>query len=267
MAKIVNYNVVLKLFILLFTFNSIISCVAKKHTLIKIEGKEIKISENYSNSTDAAIVEKVKKIENSIQPYREKIDADLNIVLSYAPETIDKTGEWQTPMGNFLADLTFEKSNKLFQLREKKSIDICLLNNGGIRSLLSKGNVTARNAYEIMPFENSCVVVGFNSDQIIEIINFIIVDKKPHPLKGLSFSIDTNGVAQNILVNGMPLQRNKLYYVVTTDYLSSGGDNMVFFKSATEKYDLEYKLRNIIIDFFKENKIITYSRDIRISKE
>lgn len=267
MAKIVNYNVVLKLFVLLLTFKVILSCAEKKYTIQKIEGKQIQITEDFLNTSDRRVIENNNKIENTTKPYREKIDFDLNLILSDAPETIDKIGEWQTPMGNFLADLTFEKASKLFQLKEGKTLDICLLNTGGIRSVISKGAVTARNAFEIMPFENSCVVIGFKASHIIEIINFIIEDKKPHPLSGLSFTIDKNNKAQNILVNGSSLQYDKLYYVVTSDYLSNGGDNMVFFKNAIEKYDLEYKLRNLIIDYFKETKVITFNKDVRITKE
>ena len=96
---------------------------------------------------------------------------------------------------------------------------------------------------------------------------YIISEKKPHPLKGLSFTIDKNNQAKNILVNGNPLENDKIYYVVTSDYLSNGGDNMLFFKKGVAQYDLNYKLRNIIIDYFKENKIITANKDIRIFKE
>jgi 2',3'-cyclic-nucleotide 2'-phosphodiesterase (5'-nucleotidase family) len=258
MVKLKNYNVVLKHFVLLLTFIFLISCAEKKYTVTKIEGREIGITDKNSE---------VAEIENFIKPYRDKIDADLNKILADAPETLDKSGEWQTSMGNFLADITFEKSNKVFQMREKKSIDICLLNHGGIRSIIPKGNITARTAYEVMPFENSAIVIGLKSEQILEIVNYIISEKKPHPLKGLTFTIDKNNQPKNILVNGHPLDNNKIYYVVTSDYLSNGGDNMVFFKKGIEQYDLEYKLRNILIDYFKENKIITANKDIRITKE
>jgi len=258
MVKLKNYNVVLKHFVLLLTFTFLISCADKKYIVTKIEGKEIGIT----NSNTEVI-----EIENFIKPFREKIDKDLGVVLSTAPETIDKNGEWQTPMGNFLADITFEKANKLFQLRERKSIDICLLNHGGIRTIISKGDLTARNAYEIMPFENSAVVVALKGEQLFEIVKYIIAEKKPHPLKGMTFTIDKNNTPTLILVGGLPLDFNKLYYVATSDYLSYGNDNMVFFKKSIQKYDLEYKLRNIIIDYFKENKIISANKDIRIIKE
>ncbi len=258
MVKLKNYNGVVKHFVLLLTFTFFISCAEKKYTLTKIEGKEIGITNQNSE---------VPEIENFIKPYRDKIDIDLNAVLANAPETIDKSGEWQTPMGNFLADITLEKSNKVFEMREKKSIAICLLNNGGIRSIIPKGNVTARTAYEVMPFENSAVVIGLKGDQILEIVNYIITEKKPHPLKGLTFGIDKNNQPINILVNRNSVNKSTIYYVVTSDYLSNGGDNMVFFKKGVEYYDLNYKLRNIIIDYFKENKTITANKDIRITKE
>ena len=258
MVKLKNYNVVLKHFVLLLTFTAFISCAEKKYAVTKIEGKEIGITDKNSE---------VVEIENFIKPYRDKIDADLNKVMANAPETLDKSGEWQTSMGNFLADITFEKTNKVFQLREKKSIDICLLNHGGIRSIIPKGNVTARTAYEVMPFENSAIVIGLKAEQILEIVSYIISEKKPHPLKGLTFSIDKNNQPKNILGNGNPLENDKVYYVVTSDYLSNGGDNMLFFKKGIEQYNLDYKLRNIIIDYFKENKVITANKDIRITKE
>lgn len=101
-----------------------------------------------------------KQIENFIKPYREHINKDLDSVLAYCPETLDKsTGKWQTTIGNLMADVTLERGNKVFNLREKKNIDICLLNNGGIRSILPKGNVTARTAFEIMPLKTALLLL------------------------------------------------------------------------------------------------------------
>ncbi|WP_396157273.1 5'-nucleotidase C-terminal domain-containing protein [Flavobacterium sp.] len=258
MVNLKNYNGVVKLFVLLLTFIAVISCAQKKYVITRIEGKQIGITDKNSEVAD---------IENFIKPYRSKIDADLNKILANAPETIDKSGEWQTPMGNFLADITFEKSDNVFQMREKKSIDICLLNNGGIRSIIPKGDVTARTAYEVMPFENNAIVIALKADQIIEMISYIISEKKPHPLQGMTFTIDNNNQPKNILVQGKPLDDNTIYYVVTSDYLSNGGDNMLFFKKGVAQYNIDYKLRNIIIDYFMENKIITANKDVRISKE
>lgn len=258
MVKLKNNSLFLKHFVLFLTFTALVSCAEKKYAVTRIEGKEIPITDKNTENTD---------IENFIKPYRENIDKDLSTVLANAPETIDKSGEWQTPMGNFLSDITFEKSAKIFQIRTQKKLDICLLNHGGIRTIIPKGNVTARNAYEIMPFENSAIVVGLKGAQILEMIDYLIAEKKPHPLHGLTFTITKDNQAKEIKIQGNQIDLEKVYYVVTSDYLVGGGDNMLFFKKGVEKYDLDYKLRNIIIDYFKENKTITAGNGIRIRKE
>ena len=266
-VKLKNYNGVVKCFVKILTFICVVSCAQKKYVLSRIESKEVIIVDKSSESAVSTANAHATTIINFIKPYKDKIDADLNAVLANAPETLDKLGKWQTSMGDFLSNVTFEKAQKVFLLRENKAVDICLLNHGGIRSTIVKGSVTARTAYEVMPFENSAVVIGLKSEEILEIVNYIIAEKKPHPLKGLTFTIDKDNLPKNILVQGKSLNKSKIYYVVTSDYLSNGGDNMLFFKKGVEKYDLEYKLRNIIIDYFKENKIIIVTNDIRITQE
>ena len=258
MVKLKNYNVGLKLFVLLLTFITLISCSSHHYYTTKIEGKKISISENQNG---------IPSIENYIKPYKETIDKDLNEVLAYCPENIEKTGVWQTNMGCFLADITLEKSNPIFLQREQKNIDVCLLNHGGIRTIIPKGNVTARNAYEVMPFENSAVVIGFKGEQLLEIANFIVKEKKPHPLAGMTFTISKDNQVKNILIQGKPVELEKVYYVVTSDYLSNGGDNMIFFKKGVSRCDTNYKLRNIIIDYFKDVDTIRINKDVRIIQE
>ena len=259
MVNLKKYNDVSKLFVIFLTFFFVASCSKQYYNVTKIEGKRIPITEKENQ---------VPEIENFIKPYREHINSDLDSILAYCPETLDKsTGKWQTTIGNLMADVTLNRGNLVFQSREKKNIDICLLNSGGIRSILPKGNVTARTAFEIMPFENSLVVIALKGDQIIEMVDFFIAEKKSHPLSGITFTIDKNKVAKNILVQGKPVQKETVYYVGTNDYLSNGGDNMNFFKKGIQKFDLQYKLRNILIDYFKEVDTIPVIKDIRITEE
>ncbi len=258
MVKLKNYNLVLKHFVLFLTFISIISCNQQKNYITKIEGKKISVSDNKGQ---------VAEIENFIKPYRDHIDKDLSTVLAVAPETLDKSGEWQSNLGCLLADITLQKGNIVYKKRENKNIDICLLNHGGIRSILPKGNVTARTAFQIMPFENSLFVIELKGEQILEMVNYIISEKKPHPLSGLTFVIGKDNAPKNIQVQGKPLENNKIYSVGTSDYLSNGGDNMNFFKKNVGSHDLNYKLRNILIDYFTDVDTISVDKNPRIVKE
>ncbi|WP_395077355.1 5'-nucleotidase C-terminal domain-containing protein [Flavobacterium sp.] len=234
------------------------SC-SKNYNVTKIEGKQINISDKAASNQD---------IENYIAPFRKNIEKDLDSVLAYAPETLDKSkGEWQTTIGDFLANLTLQKANVVFLKREKKNIDICLLNDGGIRAILPKGNVTTRTAFEIMPFENTAIVIALKGEQIEEIANHIVTVKKPHPIAGLTFTIDKDNKVKNIKVKNEVLQLNRIYYVVTSDYLSNGGDNMDFFKKGVQSFDLNYKLRNILIDYLKDIDTIAVPSEIKIAKE
>jgi 2',3'-cyclic-nucleotide 2'-phosphodiesterase (5'-nucleotidase family) len=47
-----------------------------------------------------------------------------------------------------------------------------------------------------------------------------------------------------------PIDINKTYFVATNDYLYEGGDNMDFFKTNDSLYTLDYKVRNVLIDYF-----------------
>ena len=259
MVNLKNYNRVLKLFVIFLTLFLISSCGKQNYKVSKIEGKRITITDKEKQDP---------KIEHYIKPYREHINKDLDSVLAYCPETLDKSnGKWQTTIGNLMADVTLQRGNTVFMAREKKNIDLCILNHGGIRSILPKGNVTARTAFQIMPFENSLVVIALKGEQILELVDYFIATKKPHPLSGITFTIGKDNVAKNILIQGKPVEKESIYYVATNDYLSNGGDNMNFFKKGTQKFDLDYKLRNILIDYFKEVDTIPIINNVRISVE
>lgn len=258
MVKLKKYNGFLKLFVIFLTLFFITSC-SKNYNLTKIEGKQLPITEKAPQTPE---------IETFITPYRNNINKDLDSILAYCPETLEKsTGKWQTSIGNLIADVCLKRGNTVFNAREKKDIDLCFLNHGGIRAILPKGNVTKRTAFEIMPFENNLVVLALKGEQLVVMTSYIIKEKKPHPLAGMTFTISKDNTPKNILVQGKPLDTNKTYYVATNDYLANGGDNMNFFLKTTQKFDLNYKLRNVLIDYFKEVDTIPVAKDIRITEE
>jgi 2',3'-cyclic-nucleotide 2'-phosphodiesterase (5'-nucleotidase family) len=258
MINLKKYNVQRANFVLFLTILFLGSCSHHKYFVSKIESNQYQIVDT---------INKNSMVEEFIKPYRNQVNAELEKVLTYATETIDKNGEWQTPIGNLLSDITIQKSNIIFKKRENKEIDFCLLNNGGIRSIIPKGNVSTKVAYEIMPFENTAVVISLKGEFLIDIANYIISNKKPHPISGFTFTISKENQPIDILIQGKPLDINQTYYVVTSDYLANGGDNMDFFKKGITKYDVDYKIRNILIDYFKETDTIRTNNSIRIKVE
>jgi len=246
----------MKHFVLIITFSLLLFGCKTSYEIVKIEGKQIGVSDPTAEQPE---------LENFIKPYREHINKDLDSVLAFCPETLDKSkGEWQTNIGNFMADVCLSGSNKIFSKRYNKSIDLCLLNHGGIRSIIPKGNVTTRTAFEVMPFENNMVVIALKGSQINELVAHIIKEKKPHPLSGMKLILDRNLLVKSIMIQDKELDLNAIYYVATSDYLANGGDNMQFFLTNEGVFDLDYKIRNILIDYFKEVNTVEASSVPRI---
>ncbi|MFY8187215.1 MAG: 5'-nucleotidase C-terminal domain-containing protein [Flavobacterium sp.] len=206
-----------------------------------------------------------KEIEQFIAPYRAHINKEMDSVLAFAPITLEKAkGKWQSNIGNMMADACLLYGNKVFQQRFQKEIDICLLNSGGIRNIIPQGNITTRTAFEVMPFENSLVVMELTGAQIKEMIQLFLADKKPHPLSGIQLEINADDQLLSAKINGQNIENEHYYFIATSDYLANGGDNMTFFLKAKNQFPLDYKIRNILIDYFKDNDTISAKTDERI---
>lgn len=247
-------------FVILLTFSFFTSCKSGEYYNYKVDGKKIAVTNsNGENNT----------IEAYIAPYRENITKDLDHVLAFCPETLDKSkGKWQTAIGNLIAKVVYDQGNPIFEKREQKTVDFCLLNNGGIRSIIPQGDVTTRTAFEVMPFENTLIIVGLTGKAVKEMADYFMKEKKPHPLYGIKIYADKSTLAvKNIEINGKVVEDDKIYYVATNDYLANGGDSMNFFRDSDLKFDLDYKLRNILIDYFKKVDILPIITDEKIILE
>lgn len=224
----------------------------------KIEGKRIAIDETLEGD---------KAIEDFVAPFREHINKDLDSVLAYAVgDYSPKTDSLETAIGNFLADIAHEMSNPIYNKRTGKAIDFAILNHGGIRSGISKGPLTARTAYQIMPFENSMVVVELKGEQIKEMLEYLSKSKRANPFSRLSITLDTDNKVSKALLNGKPIDYTKTYSVASIDYLYNGGSGMHFLKKNVGYYPLDYKLRNVIIDYLKKVDTLRLKKDNRFIK-
>lgn len=237
-------------------FKTLLSCFAlialasckTPVTYNKIEGKQIAITDTLPSD---------QKIEDFIKPYRENVNNSLDNVISYAVDTYSKSdGKLNTAIGNLMADALYEQSNPVFKNRSGEDIDFVLLNHGGIRAIISKGNITTRTAYEVMPFENALVVVKLKGEYVKELLDYVVEAKRAHPISQIKIVMDANGDYKSADIKGKPFDINKSYNVLTNDYLLNGGDRMDFFTKRDTVYILDYKIRNAMIDYFTKTDTI-----------
>ena len=242
----------------LFTVLLIISCKNEPQQVVKIEGKLLPINQE---------IESAKEIEDFIEPYKQKVAAEMNTILTYTEIDLVRTdGPLESTLGNLMADLCYERANPVFNSRTNKNIDFALFNYGGIRAGISKGAVKMENAFNLMPFENSLVVVELTADKIEELVAYLIENKRAHPLsKHINLAITKTGYS--LKINNKSLKNDATYFVLTSDYLQNGGDSMNFFKDPISITSIDYKVRNAIIDYFKETDTLKTNLDGRFRIE
>ena len=214
------------------------------NNLYKIEGERLEINDSLSGRAD---------IEEFVAPFREHVNSNLDSVLSYAPETYTKNdGRLNTAIGNLMADLVFEQGNPIYESRTGSSIDMVILNHGGIRAIIPEGDITTRSAYEVMPFENAIVVAELRGEAMQELVEYLSLANRAHPISKMKMALDVNGEIDDVSINGEAIDSSRTYHVATSDYLFYGGDRMHFFKKNDTMVSLDYKIRNAMIDYFKK---------------
>lgn len=236
-------NRLFKHFVIFITICVFTSC-KRSFQVSKTDTVNISISDSISAD---------KKIDSFVKPFREHINRIVDSVLCYNPESLTKNDTpLNTALGNWMADSMYERSDPIYFQRTGKHIDFVLLNHGGIRAGLNKGNMTARTAYEIMPFENKVAVVELSAEKMRELLEFLAVTQRAHPIsKQLNLKIRKDSVVEQALLHSKPLDSFKTFRVATSDYLANLGDQMDFFSNPVSRTDINYLIRNIFIDTFQ----------------
>jgi 5'-nucleotidase / UDP-sugar diphosphatase len=215
--------------------------------------------------------EKVKNSDGKeeIKFVGNQIDEDRTLLeqLSKYPEQVDKLlsekiGETsdvfpnkevrlkETALGDLVADSMLWYTKNL-------GVDFAIQNSGGIRTDLPKGDITKKNVYEIIPFDNSTVVVNLKGSEVKKIFDYIatIAQGKgafPQVSEGVSFTINYDkGVCEDVLIGGKPIDEEKIYKIATNSFVATGGDGYLPFIKSTDPYDTSKFQRDILIEYIK----------------
>lgn len=184
-------------------------------------------------------------LRNFVAPYKIKLEAEMNSVIGQTKEAILKTGTGETPIGNLVADLQKEYAEEYFGY----NIDISIINNGGIRNTLPKGNITLGNIFEISPFDNYLYVLELNAEQVVNLAEFA-AQTKILGINGLHIESQSEELTK-LLVNGKQVEEGKTYLLAVNDYLANGGDGMDMLTDLPRKEQSTILLRELLIDRIK----------------
>jgi len=176
-------------------------------------------------------------IQAFIAPYKEKLAANMDRVIGYAAGDLFRDRP-EGALGNFVIDETERYLQERGWLKDKHYISI--MNHGGLRSPISKGDISVGDIYRLMPFDNTIVLVKLPADELDSIIAYL-KNSGGEPIGGFRIDGDEINFPKDVLLEDT-------LYVITTDYLSNGGDNMSFFKRSYEITNTGIFLREALIE-------------------
>ena len=204
---------------------------------------------NQSNSDYSSVSRVVYDVQSTgvdssiyytILPYKTELDAQMNTVLCYSSKDMRKSKP-ESLLGNWTSDVCLEMAQELYS----DDIDLSFFNTGGLRSPLPQGDITKRDLFKLMPFENELVVLELNKVEMLDLKSYFnITEGQP-----IAF-------ADNFTLN------DTLFLVLTTDYLANGGDKMKFFKDKTQ-HKVGVKMRDALINYCTRQDTISSNLDER----
>lgn len=171
------------------------------------------IDEQYFSSQD-------DNMERYLKRLKRKMDQQMNVEVGYSDRELSNDIPNELPY--LLTRLLCEHVQTLSVMQDGDSVDIALLNYGGIRASLPQGMLTVGDFYRIVPFENLIVLLDIKGSELQKIVE---VERKRDVAAFYGLQIAENN--QKIIVNGKNLVPEETYRIVTVDFIASGGDNIL----------------------------------------
>lgn len=166
-----------------------------------------------------------------IENLRVKMGEKLNEVIGEASADMPKFKP-QSPLSNFLTDQLYIFGYQYFKnIGIHDSIDLSLINFGGIRASLNAGKITIENMYQIAPFDNYAVIVYVKGSELRKMYKRF--SEKENGALSQSQTTFQNGRIVSYTIKGAPIDDQKVYKMITLDFLQNGGDGFlegVFFE-------------------------------------
>ncbi|MCH2224009.1 MAG: 5'-nucleotidase C-terminal domain-containing protein [Crocinitomicaceae bacterium] len=191
-------------------------------------------------------------IDSLISPYKDSLESEMLEVLAYANQDFVK-GRPSGSLNNWSADVILQSQIRNTRL---SAPTFCLLNVGGLRNTINKGDVTLGDIYKVMPFDNEIVWVEMPIECMKDIEAYL-KNSGGEPIAGAHVE---NG---ELKIDGVNDQTKKVW-VITSDYLMNGGDRMVFFEKRISARLTGLLMRDAMINEAKLQGVLVWSDENRI---
>ena len=162
-------------------------------------------------------------MEAWLAKYKFSVDSVMNNVLG---TSVRAMGDGDFASQNWLCDAVLEM---LPDISGIKNLDGVIMNKGGIRQPMPKGDVTEGLIGSMFPFDNRFMVVEVKGSDLLEALRVMATRGGDAVSKG--FKVEFSGINESVKIlsaklNGKKIDPKKVYKIGSIDYLVNGGDHM-----------------------------------------
>ncbi len=201
--------------------------------------KLLPVSAHWETTPDDAMNAMVEK-------YKVRVDSAMSITIGQADQYMP-IARPETELTNLTADMIFAEGKRIFD----QPIDFAITNIGGIRNPMLQDDITLGHIFSIYSFDNRLTLIRLKGVEVQKLFDIIASRKGEAVSKEVRFTID-NDKATNITFTGQPLDPQRIYTIVTIDYVANGGDHMTPFLDAVERIDSAVLMRDAIIHYIQQ---------------
>ena len=234
-----------------FLLISLFTACHRPLRISKTTGEVLLVDSTYNAMQDTQYLQ-------SLAPIKEDLEKQLGAPIGYAPEAL-RVYQPECPLLNWASDAL------LAIARQKcpEPVDVAVVNIGGMRCEWAAGEITFRNVFELMPFDNELVVLTLTGEEILRLCEIFAINNG-EGVAGLRLKA-RNAKLLEVTINGNPIKKDKTYTVATSDYLSQGNDGMLPLKNYIKYWNSEEKIRDLYIEYIKQVKTVKAQVDGRMS--
>lgn len=173
----------------------------------------------------------------------------------------------ECPMGSLIADAMLDRV-------KDQGIEIAIQNGGGIRASIDAGPVTMGEVLTVLPFQNTLSTFQVSGATFVEALENGVSQVEEGAgrfpqVAGVTFAFDPKAEPgsriSDVMVGGAPIEADKVYGVVSNNYVRNGGDGYAMFKDAANAYDFGPDLADVTAEFLAAQGPFTPYTDGRIT--
>ncbi len=237
----------------------VVNLIVKDNKVVGKKAELISKKKVVTIKKDPEIIKLIAKIKAKNEEIISDIIGKATVELNGSREDI-RTGE--TNLGNLITDAILTNVDA----------DVAITNSGSIRNSIGAGEISKGDVIGVLPFGNNVVVKKIKGSTLLAVIEHGLSEYPTQEgafpqVSGMSIVFAPSRPAGErvlkLLINGKPVEYEKLYRVAINDFMAAGGDGYEVFKDNNTVQEAG-DLAKIIINYIKKHGTVSPKIEGRI---